>query len=267
MIRRPVVAGHFYPQTEGALRKMLDGLIKTGPDKQEVTGVILPHAGYIYSGLVAGETVSKIEIKKTAVILGADHTGSGSPFSIMTKGKWLTPLGEVNIDAEIAGSILKSSRLLKDDDRGHINEHSIEVQLPFLQYFKADIKIVPIIMSGSGIEECRELGGDIAEGFKKVGRPAVFIASTDLTHYESRESAEEKDKLVIDSVLSLNEEKLFRVVNESGISMCGVAPACVLINVCKRLGAKRAGLVKYQTSGDITGDYSSVVGYAGMVIW
>ncbi|HDP16379.1 MAG TPA: AmmeMemoRadiSam system protein B, partial [Candidatus Omnitrophica bacterium] len=174
MMRRPVVAGHFYPQTEEALRKMLAGLVKTGPDKQKVMGVILPHAGYVYSGPVAGATVSKIEIKKTAVILGTDHTGSGSPFSIVTKGRWLTPLGEVKIDAEIAGSILKSSRLLKDDDRGHVNEHSIEVQLPFLQYLKADIKIVPIIISGGGIEEYRELGGDIAEGFKKAGRPAVF---------------------------------------------------------------------------------------------
>lgn len=267
MIRKPVVAGHFYPQTEASLKKMLAGLVRTDSEKQEVKGVILPHAGYVYSGPVAGATISRVEIKKTAIILGADHTGSGSPFSIVTKGSWLTPLGEVKVDAEMARSILKTSRLLKDDDSGHIYEHSIEVQLPFLQYLKNDIKIVPIIISVSGIKEYQELGNDIAEGFKKVGRSAIFIASTDLTHHESKESAEEKDRLVVDSIFSLDEEKLFRVVNESGISMCGSAPTCVLISVCKRLGAKQAGLVKYQTSGDITGDYSSVVGYAGMVIW
>ncbi|MBU1887662.1 MAG: AmmeMemoRadiSam system protein B [Candidatus Omnitrophica bacterium] len=266
-MRKPVVAGQFYPQTEASLKKMLAGLVVTGSEKQEVKGVILPHAGYVYSGSVAGATISKVEIKKTAVILGTDHTGAGSPFSIATKGSWLTPLGEVKIDYEIAESILKTSELLKDDSRGHAGEHSIEVELPFLQYVRGDIKIVPIIISRGDIKKYQQLAIDIVEGFKKVGRSAIFIASTDFTHYESKESAEAKDRLAIEAIVSLDEERLFRVIEENKISMCGSAPTCVLLSACKKLGAKQAGLVKYQTSGDITGDYSSVVGYAGMVLW
>ena len=267
MTRKPVVAGQFYPQTEASLRKMLSKLVDTGSEKQDVKGVIMPHAGYVYSGHVAGTTVSKVELKKTAIILGTNHTGSGEPFSIMTKESWMTPLGEVKIDIEIAGSILKESALLKEDSLAHLHEHSIEVEVPFLQYLKSDIKIVPIVVSSRDIKEYQQLGREIAEGFKKVGRAAFFVASTDFTHYEPRLAAEEKDRLAIDAILGLDEEKLFQVVKENNISMCGLAPTCTLIGICKNLGAKKAGLVKYQTSGDITGDHASVVGYGGILIW
>jgi AmmeMemoRadiSam system protein B len=267
MIRKPVVSGQFYPQTEEGINKMLAKMIDLTSEKQDAKGIIMPHAGYVYSGYVAGSTISKVDIKKTAIILGTDHTGAGSPFSIMTKGSWLTPLGEVKIDTEIAESILKESVLLKEDELSHLYEHSIEVEVPFLQYIRKDIKIVPISISRADIKDFQQLGQEIAGGFKKIGRTALFIASTDMTHYEPKEVAEEKDRLAIDAILALDEEKLFQVVKESNISMCGVAPTCTLIRVCKNLGAQRSGLVKYQTSGDITGDYSSVVGYAGFIIW
>ncbi|MDP2921656.1 MAG: AmmeMemoRadiSam system protein B [Candidatus Omnitrophota bacterium] len=267
MIRKPVVAGQFYPQTEASLRKMLSGLVEPVSEKQDAIGVVMPHAGYVYSGGVAGSTISKVELKKTVIILGTNHTGAGERFSIMTDGSWMTPMGEVKIDTEIAESILKESPLLKEDALAHMYEHSIEVELPFLQYLKNDIKIVPIVISQATLSEYRKLGEEIANGFKKVGRPALFMASTDMTHYESKESAEQKDRLAINAILELDEEKLFSVVKNNDISMCGVSPACVLIGLCKNLGAKKAGLVKYQTSGDTSGDYSSVVGYAGMIIW
>ncbi|MFC1666646.1 AmmeMemoRadiSam system protein B [Candidatus Omnitrophota bacterium] len=267
MIRKPVVAGQFYPQTEASLKKMLSNLINTESEKQEVKGIIMPHAGYVYSGYVAGATISKVAIKKTAIILGTDHTGAGKPFSIMTKGSWSTPLGEVKIDIEIAESILKESALLEEDTASHLYEHSIEVELPFLQYLRNDLKIVPIGISRGDIKEYKQLGKEIAEGFKKIGRSALFMASTDFTHYETKGSAEEKDRLAIDAILDLDEEKLFRIVNENNVSMCGIAPTCTLISACRNLGATKAGLVKYQTSGDISGDYTSVVGYAGLVIW
>ncbi|MFC1624277.1 AmmeMemoRadiSam system protein B [Candidatus Omnitrophota bacterium] len=267
MIRKPVVAGQFYPQAEQTLRKMLSKLIDTGSDKKEAKGVILPHAGYIYSGHVAGLTISKVDVKKTAIILGTNHTGSGRPFSIMTKGSWMTPLGEAKIDVEIAESILKESSLLEDDSLSHLNEHSIEVEIPFLQYLRSDIKIVPIGISARSLKEYQILGKEIAEGFKKIGRTALFVASTDFTHYESKDSAEKKDSLAIEAILAMDEERLFNAVNENDISMCGVAPTCTIISVCKNLGAGKAGLVKYQTSGDITGEDSSVVGYAGFIIW
>ncbi len=267
MIRKPVVAGQFYPQTEPALNKMLSGLVDASSEKQEAKGIIMPHAGYVYSGQVAGATVSKVNLKKTAILLGTNHTGTGKPFAIMTKGSWMTPLGEAKIDTEIAESILKESENLKEDALSHLSEHSIEVEVPFLQYLKKDIKIVPITISFDDISKYQALGKEIAEGFKKIGRDALFVASTDLTHYEPREAAEEKDKLVIDAVLSLDEKKLFEAVKENNISMCGIGPTCTLISACKNLGAKKAGLVKYRTSGDISGDYASVVGYAGMIIW
>ena len=266
MIRKPVVAGQFYPQTQEGINKMLSKMIAPNEEKEDAKGIILPHAGYVYSGYVAGATISKVDIKKTAVILGADHTGEGKRFSIMTKGSWETPLGEAKIDTEIAESILKESSLLEDDSLSHMHEHSIEVEVPFLQYMRKDIKIVPITISKGDIKEYQKVAEEIANGFKKIGRCALFVASTDMTHYESKESAEEKDRLAIDAILALDEEKLFRAVEENNISMCGVAPTCVLIGICKNLGAKKSGLVKYQTSGDVSGDYTSVVGYAGFVI-
>lgn len=267
MARKPVVSGQFYPQSEATLKKMLSKLVEPGSEKQEVMGVIMPHAGYVYSGYVAGTTISKVDVKKTAIILGTNHTGAGEPFSIMSSGSWNTPLGEAKIDVEIASSILKDSKLLKEDSGAHLYEHSIEVEVPFLQYLRSDVKIVPIVISHSDIKNYRLAAKEIAEGFKKVGRSALFIASTDFTHYESKESAEEKDRLAIDAILALDEERLFKVVREKNISMCGLAPTCTLISVCKNLGATKAGLVKYQTSGDVSGDYASVVGYAGLTIW
>jgi len=266
MTREPVVAGQFYPQTESSLNKMLSRLIDPQLEKEEVKGVVMPHAGYIYSGYVAGATISRVRLKKTAIILGTNHTGRGEPFSIMTKGDWSTPLGQVKIDTEIAEAMLRESRLLKEDALSHLYEHSIEVEIPFLQYLRKDIKIVPIVVSNADIREYQQLGRELIEGFKKIGRAALFVASTDLTHYESRDAAEEKDRLAIEAISALDEERLFNTVHERRISMCGVAPVCTLIAACKGLGAARAGLVKYQTSGDITGDYSSVVGYAGLVI-
>jgi len=267
MIRKPVVSGKFYPQTENSLNKMLAKMIDPSLTKEEVIGLVLPHAGYIYSGYVAGATISRADIKKTAIILGTDHTGMGSPFSIITKGSWFTPLGEVKIDTEIAESILRGSSILKEDELSHLYEHSIEVQLPFLQYIRKDIKIVPVNISRAELKELQQLAIEIAEGFKKVGRSGIFIASTDMTHYEPREVAERNDKMAIEAMLALDEERLFTVVEKNNISMCGLSPTCTLIKICKTLDAGHATLVKYQTSGDTTGDYSSVVGYAGIMIW
>ncbi|MFH1782379.1 MAG: AmmeMemoRadiSam system protein B [Candidatus Omnitrophota bacterium] len=267
MVRKPVVSGQFYPQTETGINKMLSKFIDQSSEKQDAKGVILPHAGYIYSGLVAGKTLSKVDIKKTAIILGTNHTGAGNNFSIMTNEAWETPLGDIKIDMEIAGSLLKESTLLKEDASSHLYEHSIEVELPFLQFIRKDIKIVPITIALTSLDKLKLLGKEIARGFKKIGRSALFISSTDFTHYETKETAEEKDRLAIDSILALDEERLYRTVKENNISMCGIAPTCTLITICKELGAQKAGLVKYQTSGDVSGDYSSVVGYAGMILW
>jgi AmmeMemoRadiSam system protein B len=264
--RNPVVAGQFYPASASELKRMLKGMVAEKAKRQEVIGLISPHAGYIYSGAVAGAVISRIKFKDTFIIMGPNHTGSGKPFSIMTQGRWKTPLGEVEVDSALGKRILASSRYLEEDYSAHLGEHSIEVQLPFLQYFNTDFKLVPIMLAYAGGAIYKEIGKAIAKGIKESGRKAVIIASSDMTHYESQASAQRKDTQAIEAVLKLDEDELLKRVEEFDISMCGYAPAVSLIVAAKELGAKGAELVKYQTSGDTTGDYSSVVGYAGIII-
>lgn len=266
MIRNPVVAGQFYPESPDQLKAMIKGMVDEKAVKEDVIGLVSPHAGYIYSGPVAGAVISKIKFKDTFIIIGPNHTGSGKPLSIMTQGTWKTPLGEVEIDSELGKQILAVSHHLEEDYIAHQYEHSIEVQLPFLQYFKKDIRLVPISLAYSSGVICKEIGKELAKAVKELNKEVVIIASSDMTHYESQESARRKDNQAIEAVLDLNEDELLKRVDELNISMCGYAPAVSLISAAKELGATGAELVKYQTSGDITGDYTSVVGYAGIII-
>ncbi len=266
MIRNPVVAGQFYPGSPDQLRSMIKGLVDEGAAKEEVIGLVSPHAGYIYSGAVAGTTISRITFKDNFVILGPNHTGHGKPLSIMTEGAWKTPLGEVEIDSELGKQILAASGYLQEDRVAHYYEHSIEVQLPFLQYFKSDIKLVPIVLAYASGAIYKEIGKAIAKAIKESNKEVVIIASSDMTHYEPQESARRKDTQAIDAMLDLNADELLKRVRELNITMCGYGPAVSLISAVKELGAKEAELVKYQTSGDTSGDYSAVVGYAGIII-
>jgi AmmeMemoRadiSam system protein B/AmmeMemoRadiSam system protein A len=266
MIRPPVVAGQFYPASPRQLKAMIKGMIDEKAEKEEVIGLVSPHAGYEYSGPVVGALVSRIKFKDTFIIMGPNHTGRGKAFSIMTEGVWQTPLGDVEIDSELAKRILGISRYLKEDQAAHLDEHSIEVQLPFLQYFKPDVKFVPIVFSFGTGDIYQEIGQEIARAVKELKREVIIMASSDMTHYESQESAQWKDAQAIEAIVELNEEKLLQRVQTLNITMCGYAPAVSLISAAKELGATRAELVKYQTSGDTTGDYSSVVGYAGIVL-
>ncbi len=266
MIRPPVVAGQFYPASPRQLKAMIKGMIDEKAEKEEVIGLVSPHAGYEYSGPVVGALVSRIKFKDTFIIMGPNHTGRGKAFSIMTEGVWQTPLGDVEIDSELAKRILGLSRYLKEDQAAHLDEHSIEVQLPFLQYFKPDVKFVPIVFSFGTGDIYQEIGREIARAVKELKREVVIMTSSDMTHYESQESAQWKDAQAIEAIVELNEEKLLQRVQTLNITMCGYAPAVSLISAARELGATRAELVKYQTSGDTTGDYSSVVGYAGIAL-
>ncbi|MFC2008088.1 MEMO1 family protein [Chloroflexota bacterium] len=266
MIRKPVVAGQFYPASPSQLRAMIEEMVDEAVEKEEVIGLVSPHAGYIYSGSVAGAVISRTKFKDTFVIMGPNHTGRGKPFSIMTDGVWQTPLGEVEIDSELAKQILALSSHLQQDDAAHAFEHSIEVQLPFLQYFAKVFKIVPIILAPASGAIYKEIGTEIARAIKDLNRQAVIIASSDMTHYEPHESAQTKDKQAIESIIDLNEDELLRRVDELNISMCGYAPTVSLITAAKELGATEAELVRYQTSGEVSGDYQAVVGYAGIII-
>jgi len=266
MIRNPVVAGMFYPGSASSIREQLGNFMDEGLPKEEVLGLVSPHAGYMYSGYVAGAVISRIVVKDTFIIIGPNHTGLGQPFSIMSEGIWRTPLGEVEIDTVLAKRILESSSHLKDDVVAHLEEHSIEVQLPFLQYIKTDIKIVPIVLAQGTGDIYKDIGGVIAESIKDLNREAVIMASSDMNHYEPQEIAIEKDNKAIEAILQLDIDELLNRVAEFHISMCGYGPTASLIAACKALGATQAELVLHQTSGDVTGDYRSVVGYAGILI-
>ncbi|MFC2005321.1 MEMO1 family protein [Chloroflexota bacterium] len=266
MVRNPVVAGQFYPGTPDQLRTMIAEMVDEEAAKEDVIGLVSPHAGYIYSGPVAGATISRIKFKDTFVIMGPNHTGGGKALSIITDGVWKTPLGEVEVDSELSKQILAASKHLREDSLAHQYEHSIEVQLPFLQYFKSDIKLVPIILGHTSGDIYKEIGKEIARAVKESNREVVIIASSDMTHYESQESARKKDTQAIEAILDLDEDELLKRVQELDITMCGYAPAVSLISAARELEAKGAELVRYQTSGDTSGDYSSVVGYAGIII-
>lgn len=266
MLRKPAVAGQFYPATAALLKKQLSKFINEGAIKEDIIGVISPHAGYIYSGQVAGETFSKVKLTDAIIILGPNHTGSGEAFSIVDEGIWQTPLGEIGINSKLAKLILNKSKNLSKDLTAHIYEHSLEVQLPFLQYLKDDITIVPIVLSHGEIAVYKEIGQAIASASKEIKKKTIIVASSDMTHYEPQDIAASKDKQAIEAIMELDEDKLIRRIDELNISMCGYAPVAVLICASKQLGAKEATLVKYQTSGEVSGDYSSVVGYAGMLI-
>jgi AmmeMemoRadiSam system protein B/AmmeMemoRadiSam system protein A len=265
MVRNPVVAGQFYPASASQLRAMIEKFVDEKAGKEEAIGLLMPHAGYPYSGPVAGATISRVKFKDTFIIMGPSHTGMGKPFSIMTEGVWKTPLGEVSIDSELARQIVAVSRNLQDDERAHQHEHAVEVQIPFLQYFKPDVRIVPIVLAYASTSAYKEIGREIASAIKELDRAAVILASGDMTHYEPQASAEKKDSQAIEAMLNLDEDELTRRYEELNISMCAYGPVVSLICAAKELGATGAELVRYQTSGDTTGDYDAVVGYAGVI--
>ncbi|MDD5059936.1 MAG: AmmeMemoRadiSam system protein B [Candidatus Omnitrophica bacterium] len=268
-LRNPVVAGQFYPSNKRDLNAMISSFEDRRAVKKDVIGAILPHAGYLYSGKVATETISGINIKDNLILLGTNHTGLGADFSIIPKGTWKTPLGNVDINDKLAGLFLNRSELLEVDITAHQDEHSLEVELPILQYFRNDFRIVPIAIKSFNLLSLKELAEGLADVIKKnsLRESVLFIASSDLNHYEPQEISKKKDSLAIEAIVALDEDRLEIVIRDSDISMCGFAPVAVLIKTAKLLGAKGAQLIKYQTSGQVNNDMNSVVGYAGITIY
>lgn len=267
-IRKPIVAGRFYEGSAKTLLRDIEKYIVEVKEKEDCFGVVVPHAGYMYSGYVAGTVYSKIALNnvKTFVILGPNHTGIGSSYSVYSSGVWQTPLGDCPIDEELANKILRNSKYLESDTKAHIGEHSIEVQLPFIQYFKKEFKFVPICLGTDDIKILIEIGCSISSAIKETGGKIVIIASSDMTHYEPHNVAYEKDKKAYESIIKLDEQLLFDRIREFDISMCGYAPVISTIVASKKLGAKKGELVKYMTSGEVSKDKSAVVGYAGLVL-
>lgn len=269
MIRNPAVAGQFYPGEREVLLRELDELMGRGAGvKEEVVGMVMPHAGYMYSGPVAASVIGSAAPKQNYIIIGPNHTGLGSPFSISASDSWKTPLGNVKLNMELVKKILKDCPQIRIDELAQIHEHSIEVQLPFLQKACGNFSFVPIVVYPSDLPTYRKIGEALAASIKELSieKETSIMASSDMTHYESQESAEEKDRKVIDAILNLDEKALVERVKKFNISMCGFAPCAIMIAAAKKMGASKARLVKYQTSGDVTRDRGSVVGYAGIII-
>ena len=266
MIRQPAVAGHFYQGSPSALRDQVGRFMKPEAKKVKALGIVSPHAGLVYSGSVAGAVYSSIQLPDTFVLIGPNHTGLGAPVSLMAKGSWETPLGAVRINEELAAAVLSGSRRIHDDSMAHLREHSLEVQLPFIQYLKKEFTIVPIQMLDTRLETCVEVGNAVAEAIKGQDSEVLIVASSDMSHYVSAETAMKKDQAAIKRILELDAPGLYSTVREGNISMCGYGPAVAMLTACKALGATKAELVKYTNSGEVSGDYDQVVGYAGIVV-
>jgi len=269
-VRRPAVAGRFYPSKPEVLTRQLDqclGAEATAPEKAEsILGCMVPHAGYMYSGRVAGAVFHRLPARSAYVILCPNHTGRGAPLSIMSKGEWLTPLGTVGIDSGLAANLRQSCHLLMEDAKAHEDEHAIEVELPFLQRSVGSFRFVPIAIGVSRYAALEALGHAMAQTLKVSASPVMIVASSDMNHYEPDDLTRVKDRKAIDQILALNPAGLYEVVRNEDISMCGYGPAVAMLTAVKDLGATRAELVQYATSADTSGDYSAVVGYAGIII-
>lgn len=265
-MRSPLVAGQFYPGTKDELLNDLDTLIPSGKEKKDVIGIMTPHAGYMFSGAVAGEVFAGIVPKSTYIILGPSHTGKGARIA-SDKEPWSTPIDGVEIDIELLDAIMAKTTVLTVDKLAHTFEHSIEVQIPFIQKISPDARILPITIQQGSLIEYTELAKAMANVIKQTDKDIIIVSSTDMTHYETRKMAKYKDQMAIDEVLKIDGEGLLRVVEEHRISMCGYIPTSIMLMAAKEMGAVNAELVSYTDSGAITGDTSEVVGYAGIVVY
>ena len=266
MKRKPAVAGQFYPASSLDLSRQVNGFIMPDAKKEDAIGIVTPHAGLIYSGEVAGEVYSRTRIPHTIILIGPNHTGLGRPVSIMSSGSWQIPTGELNINGEIAGRLKEKTGLIEEDATAHITEHSLEVQLPFILHFSEDTMIVPITMMTDSLDVCREVGEAVADVIKGTEHSVLIAASSDMSHYETDPAARRKDNMAIEKVLEMDPEGLYAAVINENISMCGIFPVATMLYAAGKLGARESRLVKYMTSGETSGDYDQVVGYAGMII-
>jgi AmmeMemoRadiSam system protein B len=265
-LRHPAVAGRFYPRDPDDLRAEARGYLSHTQAPLKAIGCIAPHAGYMYSGHVAGAVFSHIEIPERCVVMCPNHTGMGRPLAIMSEGAWETPLGDVPIDTEVARALKQRFPALQEDSAAHRAEHGAEVELPFLQLRQPKLRFLPIALGTAQFEPLAGLGNALAEVIGSQHDAILIVASSDMNHYESDAVTRVKDHRAIERILSLDPRGLYDVVTQQDISMCGFGPAVAMLTAARQLGAKSAELVKYATSGDISGDRDMVVGYAGVVV-
>lgn len=272
-VRHPAVAGQFYPGNPQRLRAEVETFTAAAkkPDEEKqpklrALGCVVPHAGYMYSGAVAGAVYGRLDLPGRCIILCPNHTGYGEPLAIMSHGAWSTPLGNVPIDEALASDLKERFSLISEDETAHRFEHALEVQLPFLQVLRPDFRFVPITVGTGQFEVLSALGVAMAAVISQSGERVLVIASSDMNHYESDEVTRVKDRRAIEPMLALDPRGLYDAVRKTHISMCGYGPAVAMLTASVKLGASKAELIRYATSGDVSGERNKVVGYAGIAV-
>jgi hypothetical protein len=263
MVREPAVAGRFYTEDPAALVRQVDRFLAAGGARARAFGLIAPHAGYVYSGAVAGAVYARVEVPQRVIVLGPNHTGLGKAAALWPGGSWRLPSGDVPVDAALTAA-LAASPLVETDPEAHLLEHSLEVQVPFLARARPDVAIAALCLGPLSYDRCEELGEEIAR--VAAGAGALVVASSDMSHYVPAETAREKDHRAIARILALDPKGLYEVVRRERITMCGIVPATVMLVAARILGATKAELVRYANSGEVNGDTRQVVGYAGVVV-
>ncbi len=267
MRREPAVAGFFYPSDPKILREEVETYLGKISALRRPLGVISPHAGYRYSGATAGKLFASIEVPESVIILGPKHTRYGAESAIMTEGSWAMPCGEVPIDSPLAQALEAAIPELTVDAQAHAQEHSLEVQIPFLKVRQPHLKIVPIALAYRSFEACQPIAQGIAHLLKNWSEPVLIVASSDMNHFENIDVTREKDQKAIQKIEALDPQGLHEVCRREDISMCGVIPATILLLVARELRASKAELIHYDTSATQSGDLSRVVGYASLAIY
>ena len=266
MIRQPAAAGSFYPANPTELSDQVDSLLQVKSDTKKVKGLIVPHAGYIYSGAVAGEVFARAEIPKQVVLLGPNHHGIGENIAVSGVDAWATPLGNIPVAETLRDHLVANIQGLSVDDQAHKYEHSLEVMLPFLMRRQPELKIVPISLGQLSLADCLQLGTVLAVALKGWKEDVLLLASTDMNHFSSAVRSEELDHMAIKEMTDYNPQGLYQVVRDNRISMCGVLPAVIVMQAAQELGARTCQLIRYAHSGQVNGDNSRVVGYAGLTL-
>ena len=267
MLRSPAAAGRFYPANPETLRRDLDRYIVPATEPLRALGCVVPHAGYMYSGHVAGAVYGALQLPRLLVILCPNHSGRGRPLALYGSGEWLTPLGQAEVDIEMAALLKREYALISEDSESHAAEHALEVQLPFVQRLVPSFTFVPIAVGVGDFTRLEELGQALGRTAALAARPLLIIASSDMNHYEPDGITRVKDRQAIDAILELNPRRLFEVLRCEKNTMCGYGPVIAMLTAARQLGANRASLVRYATSADAGAGRDSVVGYAGIVIY
>jgi len=267
MLRLPAVAGRFYPAEAAELTALIRDYVVVDPRNPptKVKACLVPHAGYVYSGHVAGAVFGRIRLPKKIIVLGVRHYPRGEQAAILSSGAWRTPLGDAPIDEELAQALKKACPLLRDDSVAHSSEHSLEVQLPFLQVLAPEFMFVPLALGTVRFESLTEIGEGVGRVLENSKEDVLLLTTSDLNHYENDDATRKKDGKAIEQLLALSPRGLYDTCRDENISMCGLGPATAMLTALSKMGAKKPELVKYATSADVSGDRSAVVGYAGLI--